>query len=278
VIYAELDMINTIKENLVAKVVLILFILLSFWWISLRFMNLPQDSNANQLFAGVYGLIALIGGIWGLTISRKWGGVRSVMGRSIFFFALGLLSQEVGQIIYSSYIYFLHIPVPYPSIGDLFFYGTIPLYVIAIFYLGQASGIHISLRSFRNKLQAILIPTAILVLSYIVFLQGYKADWSNSLKVFLDFAVPFGQAIYISLAILTYTLTRGILGGMMKSRVSFILFALSAQYIADWTFLYQANRGTWYAGGLNDYMYLCSYFLMTLGLLQLGTTHEKLKK
>jgi hypothetical protein len=271
-------MVSTIKGNLVAKIVLSLFVLFSVWWISLGFMHLPKDSNANQLFAGVYGSIALIGGISGMVISRKWGGIRSVMGKSIFFLALGLLFQEIGQIAYSSYIYFFHIPVPYPSIGDLFFYGTIPLYIIAIMYLAQASGMHISLRSFRNKLQAVLIPLIILAFSYFIFLQNYKFDWSSPIKIIIDFGAPLGQAIYISLAILTYILTKNMLGGLMRNKVLVILFALFVQYAADWTFIYQANRGTWYAGGIDDYLYLCAYFLMTFGLLQFKNIYARPEK
>lgn len=254
------------------------FVLLTSWWIILQFMNLPHDSLKNQLFAAVYGVIALWGGIWGVTISRKWGGIHSVLGKSILLFSIGLIFQEIGQVTYSSYIYFFHIPVPYPSIGDFFFYGTIPFYILAVIYLAQASGVHISLRSFRSKLQAIVIPVVVLVFSYLIFLQGYEFDWSQPLKVFLDLGVPVGQAIYISLAILTFTLTRGILGGIMRNKVLFILLALLAQYVADWTFLYQASRETWYAGGIDDYMYLCAYVLMTLGLLQLRTIYNKLRE
>jgi hypothetical protein len=268
---------ETIKKEPAAKIAFAFFLLFSLWFAYYHLLGINPKSQSDW-FSVTYGIIAIWGGFWGFIIAKKWGWIHSLLGKSIFLFALGLASQEIGQLGYTYYIYFLHVPVPYPSIGDLFFYGTIPLYILATFFLAKASGIHISLRSIGSKLQIILIPTAILILSYIVFLQGYKADWANPLKVFLDFAVPFGQAIYISLAILTYTLTRGILGGMMKSKVSFILFALSAQYIADWTFLYQASRNTWVAGGINDYMYLCAYFLMTLGLLQLGITHEKLKK
>jgi hypothetical protein len=269
-------MFETVKKEVSAKVVVVFFAILAIWWVILRFSNLPNDSNQNQLWAAVYGLIGLWGGIWGVLISRRWGGVKSVMGRSILFFAIGLLFQEVGQLSYSFYIYYLDIEVPYPSVGDFFFYGTIPLYIIATIYLAKASGVKISLKSFINKLQAVIIPLAMLALSYFVFLQEYEFDWSEPVKTFLDFAVPFGQAIYISLAILTYTLTRGILGGLMKSKVLLILFALSVQYLADWTFLYQASVETWYAGGINDFMYMCAYFLMTLGLLQLKTVSSNL--
>lgn len=270
-------MIDTVKKEVLAKIVLVSFVLLSIWWFILRFLHLPNDSNENQLFAAVYGLIALVGGTWGMVISLRWGGFHSVMGKSIFFFAIGLLFQEIGQILYSYYIYFLKIAVPYPSIGDFFFYGTIPFYIIAVVYLAKASGIHISLRSFKNKLQAVLIPLGVLTLSYLIFLQNYTFDWSSPLKVIIDFGAPFGQAIYISLAILTYTLTKGILGGIMRSKVLFILLALLVQYVADWTFIYQASRGTWYAGGINDYMYLCAYFLMTMGILQMQTVYRQLK-
>jgi hypothetical protein len=269
---------NIFKTEIKTKISIILFVLLTLWWLVLRLIHVSSDSNENQLFAAVYGIMALLGGIWGINIARKWGGFRSIFGKSLLFFTLGLFSQEVGQIAYSFYIYFLRIPLPYPSIGDLFFYGTIPLYIVAVLYLAKASGVHISLRSFSNKIQAIVIPIVMLLLSYFIFLNGYKFDWSNPLKVILDFLVPFGQAIYISFAILTYTLTRGILGGVMKNKVFFILMALVAQYIADWTFIFQANRQIWYAGGIDDYMYLCAYFLMTFTLLKLNSVYSEFKK
>lgn len=269
---------ETIKNELSAKIAVVFFILLTIWWIVLQFMHLPKESNYNQLWAAVYGLVALWGGIWGVLISRRWGGLHSVMGKGIFFLALGLLSQEVGQIAYSYYIYFLNQPLPYPSVGDYFFWATVPLYIIAVIFLAKASSVHISLRSVTSKVQAVFIPIGMLLLSYFLFLQGYQFDWSIPQKILIDFGAPFGEAIYISIALLTYTLTRGMLGGIMKSKVLLILSALLAEFIADWTFLYQASRETWYAGGINDYMYLCAYFLMTLALINLLTALNELKE
>lgn len=263
------------KQQWSVKIAVAFFIFFTVWWVILQFMNLPPESDYNQLWGGTYGVVALWGGICGVIIAQKWGGFHSVMGRSILFFALGLLSQEIGQVAYTYYISFLHQPVPYPSIGDFFFYITIPFYIIAVINLARASGIHISLRSFRIKLQSLLIPTGILLISYFFFFQQYEFDWSQPLKTFLDLGVPVGQAIYISFAILTYALTRGVLGGLMKSKVLFILFALLAQYVADWTFLYQASREIWYTGGINDYMFFCAYVLMTLSLLNLNTQSIK---
>ncbi len=269
---------ETVKKDFFLNFVTLLFLLFSFWWFVLRFLNLPNDSIHNQIFAAVYGIIAIFGGLKGLSVAFKWGGLKSLLGKSALFFSLGLLLQEAGQLTYSYYIYFKKIEIPYPSIGDLFFYGTIPLYIAAVIYLAKASGVHISLRSVVSKLQAILIPLAMLSISYYVLLQDYIFDWSNKLVIFLDFGVPLGQAVYISIAILTYLLTTKMLGGLMRSKVLLFILALLAQYVADWTFLFQASQETWYAGGLNDYMYLVAYFLMTYALFQLNLVFRKLKE
>lgn len=270
-------MMDSIKKKWPARIAVVIFIIFTTWWIILQFMQLPHESGYNQLWGGLYGIVALWGGIWGVIISQKWGGFRSIIGNSIFFFALGLLFQEVGQIAYTYYISFLNQPIPYPSIGDLFFYSTIILYIIAVIYMAKVTGVHISWHSFHSKLQAVLIPAVILLLSYFFFLKGYEFDWSKPLVVFLDFVVPIGQAIYISLAILIYTLTRNVLGGVLKSSVLLIIIALVVQYIADWTFLYQASQEIWYTGGINDYMYFFAYFLMTIALLQFDSALQKMR-
>ena len=137
--------------------------------------------------------------------------------------------------------------------------------------MAKASGIRISLRSLKGKLQAVLIPAVLVIASYFIFLQGHSVDLSHIGRTFFDFGYPLGDAIYISLAILTFTLTKGLLGGLMRGKVLLLLVALLTQYVADFSFLYQASRGTWSVSGINDYIYLLAYFLMTLALLNLHT-------
>lgn len=267
---------ETIKKEWQAKWAVILFLLLTLWW-GISFSINGENNVLSNFFGSAYGIMALWGAVWGFYIARQWGGNKSLIGKSILMFSLGLLAQEFGQIIYSYYVYITHIEIPYPSWGDLGYFGSIPLYIYGTIILAKASGVNISFKTFTTKLQAVLIPLALLLTSYIIFLKNYEFDWSSPLRVFLDFGYPFGQAIYISLALLTYLLSRNTLGGIMKSRVLFILFALFVQYLSDFTFLYQASKGTFQAGGIVDYMYLVSYFLMTIGLLQFNTVLEKLR-
>lgn len=275
-VYCE-SMLETIKKEWEAKVAIVLLLILTGWWVVSPSVQESMDGRFFGDFPSIYGVMALWGAIWGLIISQKWGGLKSVMGKAMIMFSLGLFAQVFGQVYYAYLSFYKQIEVPYPSIGDVGYFGSIPLYTLGVWYLAKASGVKLGFSSLINKLQAAIIPAIVLAVGYFLFLQGYEFDWSDPTKIFLDFGYPLGQAIYTSLAILTYLLSRGVLGGMMKSKILFILFALSVQFLADYTFLYQSSRGMWAAGGINDYMYLVAYFLMALGLIQLKTVLDKLK-
>lgn len=272
----EIGMLETIKQSWQAKVAVALFLFFFFWWVSFQLPAYRNDFSI-QIFGSTYAVMAAWGAIWGILIAKPWGFFKSIMGRALLMFALGLLAQVFGQIAYSYYIYVLGVEIPYPSWGDLGYFGSIPFYIYGVVLLAHASGVKVSLQSLVSKVQALLIPAAMLGFSYYVFLQGYEFDWQQPLTIFLDFGYPLGQAVYISFGILTYLLTRGILGGIMKPRILFLLFALLLQYLADWTFLYQVSNGIWQLGGSNELMYLTAYFVMTIALLQLQTVYRKMQ-
>lgn len=268
--------IKTVFDGIPAKLTTLIFISFAFFWFYITIFE-SLDSKNHEFFANTYWLLALWGGIWGVVASIRWGGLKSLMGKVLILFSLGLLSQVFGQLAYSYYYYVLHIEIPYPSIGDIGFFGSIPIYIGAIIVLAKASGVSLNIKSFQNKIQSLLIPGSGLLLSYLLFLKNYQFDWNYPLIIFLDFGYPMGQAIYISLAILVFLLSKKTLGGIMKPRVSLIVFALVVQFIADYTFLYFFSNGLWYASGPNDLIYLLAYFLMSLALIQLKTVSDQLK-
>ncbi|MFO0702307.1 MAG: hypothetical protein U0514_00265 [Candidatus Andersenbacteria bacterium] len=187
-----------------------------------------------------------------------------------------MLAQVFGQLSYAVGINVYHFTIPYPSVGDIGYFGSVFFYIYGVVLLARATGIRFSLKKYRGQLQVILIPALLLTLSYIVFLRGYVFDWSHPLRILLDFGYPLGEATYVSIALLALLLSRNILGGTLRSPLVLLLVALIAQYLSDYVFLYQAYHGTWLSGGINDYMYLISYFLMTIGLIQIGVTARRL--
>ncbi|HSX41300.1 MAG TPA: hypothetical protein VLF21_01500 [Candidatus Saccharimonadales bacterium] len=266
---------NTVTANKGPwRLAVVMFLGLTAWWGYIQ-VAFPKDHIAYQIFSGTYGLMALYGGIFGLVTARAWGGFKSVVGKAVGLFALGLLFQEFGQLAYSYYAYFLHTEIPYPSLGDIGYFGSIPLYIAGGWQLAKAAGVKFSLRGFGSRILALFIPLVILLASYAEFLRDYQFAGAQWLTVSLDFGYPLGQAIYISVAILAYLLSRKLLGGIMRKTILLVIFALAVQYAADFTFLYLAHKQAVYPGSISDFIYLVSYFLMTISLLRFGHTYGK---
>ena len=222
--------------------------------------------------------MALFGGIVGVVVSHHWGGRKSLIGRAVLYFSIGLLLQSFGQIVDSYYNFFHNQVIPYPSLGDVGFMGSVIAYILGAALLVRASGFKFSFKSAYGRLIAFGVPLVLLVGSYMMFLQSYTFDWSNLTKIVLDFGYPLGQALYVSLALIVLIMSSNFLGGVMKKPIFFLLVALVFQYFSDFTFLYQANLGTWHVGGLNDYLYFLSYFLMTLSLINIGGVFKLIKE
>lgn len=260
------------------KLFAFMFIVLSVWWAYLYAVLHGQYVNQNLYWAAVYQVLAWGGGIFGLITAKPWGFFRSAMGRSIAFLAIGLLFQGIGQSVFSYYTTILHVDIPYPSLADVGYFGSIFFYVIGIASLTKVSGASLRLRNLGAKLFAIALPIIGLILSYVIFLQGYEFDWSSPLRVFLDFGYPLGEALYVSIAVLVMLLSWNVLGGIMRTSLRYLMMALIMQYLADFNFLYQAAYGTWINGGYGDYLYLFAYFLMAVSLAKTYSTlqmHEE---
>ena len=138
-------MLLSITQDKRSRLAFLVFLLFAVWWLALKWLD--PSHVLYQVFSATYGVMALMGAIWGLTISKRWGGVSSVVGKALIFFSLGLFAQEFGQIVYSSYAFFLKVQIPYPSLGDLGYFGSIPLYFMGVYYLAKASGIRFSLKN-----------------------------------------------------------------------------------------------------------------------------------
>lgn len=253
-------------------IVILMFIFFIFWWIALQF-SIARNHNSRLIFAASYFVIAFYGGIFGMNASFNWGGLKTLLGKAIFMLSLGLFMQVFGQLAYAYYNRFLNIRVPYPSLGDIGYFGTIPFYTYGVFLLAKSSGIQVNLRSFKKKIIALMIPIIMLGIGYLLFLRNYTFDFNNPVRVFLDFGYPLGEAIYISIAIITFIFSRTVLDGLMRSKALLVLIALVVQFAADYIFLFTA--ATYYPGNFVELIYLTAYFLMTLALLSLKSINIK---
>lgn len=255
--------------NFAEKITSILFIILAGWWAVLYFYYGAGLTEQNLYWAATYQVLAVWGGLLGFLASRSWGGIRSRMGRSAAFLSIGLLLQAFGQSSFSYYTTILNVGIPYPSIADVGYFGSVLFYIIGIYSLARVSGASVTLKKYRGKGLVVVIPAILLIFSYNLFLSSYQFDWSNPLRVFLDFGYPIGQAIYVSIAVLAFILSKDVLGGIMRGPIIFVVYALVIQYFADSNFLFQTINGTWINGGYGDFLYTFAYFLMAISLVKI---------
>lgn len=265
------------SKNTITLFLSTVFGVLSVIWIYITFFH-SDASVLSSVYSWSYGLVALIGGIFGVRAARRWGGTRSLLGRSILSFSIGLLLQEFGQISFTYYTRVQNVDIPYPSIAEIGFLGYLPFYLLGMYYLAQVAGVRVSIRSLNSKLIALCVLLLSLLSTYIFFLKDYAADWSALYVTLVDYAYTIGQSFNISFMVIAYLLSRKYLGGVMKFRLLFVIIAYFVQYASDFTFLYQAYHGSYQASGITDYMYLVAYYLMAIALVQLGQAADKLTK
>lgn len=269
-----------IKIKKVGKIqitaILLVYLLLLIFWAFINYSEIYDSVNYKHLFGLLYTSIALMGAINGLvSIQKKWGGWRSAIGRGVIFLSLGLLGQFFGQLIWSYYVVVKNIDIPYPSLADVAYFSIIPFYSIAVFNFAKATGAKMKLRTVLGKIETILIPAALVILTYLILLKGNDFNLNEPIKLFLDFGYPGLETIAISFAILAYRLSRGILGGVIKNKIILVVGALIFQYITDFLFLYLVEIDLYSNAGFIDLMYTTSTTLMAIAITYFGVIDPK---
>ncbi len=266
-------MIKTIKILFVGY----LLILIS-WW-AVIFTQNKENTNLSYGFGAAYALIALVGSFLGFFyVAKGWGGFKSSMGKAIQFLSLGLFGLALGQLIWSYYNIIAKVEIPYPSIADFGYFSIVPFYGIGMLLLAKVGGAKVMLKQTGNKAIAVAVPALLLVVCYSMYIKGIEVDFSDPIKTFLDFGQPLGEAVVISIAIMTWQLSKKLLGGVMRQKIFFILFALVFQFITDFLFYYQNARGLYENGGLVDLLYSISFTLMAIGLLNMSSSSIRTNK
>jgi len=259
------------KLNSYQKVFVGYFFLLVVYWITLQYSH-QTDSIYNFLYSFLFSLVPLIGGLIGMFQSKIWGGLKSAVGKAIFFISLGLFAWGSGSMLWSYYNLVLHITAPYPSLADLGFASSIFLYGLGAIYLSKATGAKFGLRSTSAKIFAVVSSVIILVISYYILIIVARAgvivpDGETPLKAALDIAYPLGDFFSLVLALVISGLSFKYLGGRYIIDITAILTGLGVMFIGDSIFSYTTTVGTFHNGDFGDLVLTIGLFLLTYGVL-----------
>lgn len=264
-----------LKSNKFQQIALVAYIGIVLLWAFLHLSGRTGQhvDKVNYWYSFLFGLIPLMGGVVGMWQSHIWGGLKSVLGKAIFLFSLGLLLWGFGETIWSYYNFFKGEPAPYPSLADIGFSPSVFFWILGTIFLGKASGaIYAFRKSVIAKTTAIVMVLLLSALAYYMLVNVARGGvlvpkGETILKTVLDIAYPLGDFLALTFAAVVIVLSRKYLGGFYRLPIAFILIGLSMMYFGDFSFSYTTTIGTFYNGNLGDLLLASGTFFMTFGIL-----------
>ncbi len=247
-----------------SKLLIAVFALHTMWFLRLSFYHL-ENKPESYIWGASYGFLALIGGMYGIAITKKSTSNSTSFIRAVRWLSAGLFFQLGG--LYGWTIYnLLGIAVPYPSFADLGYLACVPCYILAALQFTH-------LRFFyevRKKIIYLSLPIIGLLICYSIFLHATGVLLVRQVTIFLNFSYPSGETIPI--LVLAYTLTSPALykNSLYKSKIILLMVAFTMQFLADYMFIYAVQINQYVNGGINDFIYSIAYCIMSFVIISLS--------
>ena len=260
------------KSNLIATYYLLVVV----YWLVCYVFNI-RDSEVNYAYQFFMGLVPLLGGVGGLLNAKKWGGLRSSLGKALTLLSLGLIAWGLGQMVWSYYVIFTSNSVPFPSFADLGYITAVPLWALGIIGLSKATGAKYGLKKKSRMLGALVLPFILAGASYyflVVLARGGTLipSGDNLVKTVLDVGYPLGDVVVLTFAVLIYGLSAGYLGGRYRMAINTLLAGYVVMYFADFSFAYTTTKNTYYNGHWVDLLFPTALAMMAYGLNKMEPT------
>ena len=266
------------KQAKFLKIIVILYAITVIFWLALIVVSkyaLVGESTLSflKLLTQIpLMVIPLVGGILGFRNSIAWGGLKSIIGRSILFLSLGLFTWGCGMIVWNYYIFFTGIEIPYPSFADVGYVLGLIFLIFGVWQLSKVVGVNFALRTKKGKVLLLLIP--LVVISISVYLLVYVArggvlvDTSTGyLKLFFDLLYPLGDVVNLTITVSIYLLSIKLLGGKYKIPILMLLAGFVMFYISDFSFSYTTTLETYSNGSFVDFLFTTTMFILSLGVV-----------
>jgi len=195
-----------------------------------------------------------------VSCSRRYGfGLSSRGFESVWsLFTVGTGLWILAEATWAVYYFILKIPVPYPSVADVFYVGGyLPIIAGLIGYLDMFR-VGLSKRRLGVALVAIAVAVA---LAFTFVLPIELGQNLSAINVLMDMLYPVLDLVLVSLTFLSLAIFYG--GTIAKW---WIIFGVGAilYVIGDEFFLYQVANHTYYNGSVDDLIFLLGYLTFAL--------------
>jgi hypothetical protein len=258
------------RKNLI---LILIYLVTAIFWLFSIWKSGYTESTAGYYFQIFLFAIPFTGALIGFNNAKLWGGFRSAVGKAILFLSLGTLTWAIGMLIWNYYIFIAKVEIPYPSLADVAFILSWPLWTLGFIELSKVTGAKFALRENKGKVLFVVIPLVVVAASYYLLItvaRGGIIDWSSGgLKLFFDLFYPIGDVVILIVALMLYSLSFNFLGGKYKMAVLFLILAFVSNYFSDFLFSYTTTKETYFNGHLVDFLFATTMFILSLGLSML---------
>lgn len=258
-----------ISRNIKPLFVTILGVILVLWWLYITASGLI-DTKINYFFGLGLGIMPIVAALFGFKNGSMWGGFKSAMGKTLYFLSAGLLTWGTGTLIFAFYNIALNIAVPYPSIADVFYIVSWPLWTFGMISLSKATGARFRFGQLTGKLIFFLIPLAVAAFSYYLLItvaRGGSIEIDNNfIGTFVSFAYVLGDVIILTFTLLIYGLSFRYLGGYYKLSIIALLFGFAVNYLADFFFALTTTNASYFVADWVDLIFTVAFFFLGLAV------------
>lgn len=248
------------------------FVVMLLYWLAIQMSDI-KDLPINLFYSFSTAVLAFFGGVFGLLVSKNWGGTRSAVGKAVLLMSAGTISWSLGNFVWSFNNFILHVEMPYPSLADLGYLLAIPLWIIGVVFLSEATGARFSLRKMRGRLLLIIFPILGAILSYyflFVIARDSTIDLEGGLlKVLLDFYYPISDFVILTVSFVMFGLSLKYLGGRFRLPIYTILLGFIFMFLADFLFSYTTTIETYYNGNFPDLLFAVAMYVISVGVCSL---------
>jgi len=210
--------------------------------------------SSDILFSVVSGAVALLSF---LVVKKR--GITGKMGAVHLSIFLAMLMWFLGEATWTVYEVAMDVPVPYPSLADVFYLaGYVPL----------SAGLLQLLWSFRDLinskrlLASILSGAAVSVLIGMFLIGPLLWESADLLTTVFDVAYPVLDVVVLVLCILAVVIFRG---GIMARSWLWLSLGFALDTVADILFSHGTLTGWYYSGHPVELVWLWGYVLEAIG-------------
>lgn len=245
------------------KKFIILPLLTILYWAAFQFYTSDSTKEFHGFIFGILIVIlASVSAFFSLLRSYEWEFTKSYIGKSLFFFFLGLLMWVIGQSIFV-----LSTVNPLlEGFYDAFFPFIDVFYLIGVFYLAK------SINTFKEvflQLKIFLIPIFVFFGNIFIISQIRSEQVSEYISNFdINLIYILGSIVVASSVISILIISGKKIGGKFKAALYLILIGILFQYLGDNLFelseIFQEN------GSAADLVFFLSIFFIFYGVLKLN--------